>query len=80
MQQSPAAFTHLLFFFVSCENKLRHYKQSRDLRCTTPGIVQCSMCENTTLLAIKQLCKITFYYGLQKIILINYVCGFVTIA
>ena len=49
------------FFFASCENKLSHYKWSRDLRCITPGIVQCRLCENTTLLAIKQLHKITFY-------------------
>ena len=40
------------FFFVSCENKLRLYKRSRDLRCITPGIVQCRLCENATLLAI----------------------------
>ena len=56
MQQSPATSTRLLVFFVSCENKLRHYKRGRDLRCTTPGIVQC---RNATLLAIKQLRKIT---------------------
>ena len=37
MQQSPAAFTCSLVFFVSYENKLRHYKQSRDLRCITPA-------------------------------------------
>ena len=38
--------TFASFFFVSCENKLRHYKQSRDLRCITPDIVQCRVCEN----------------------------------
>ena len=48
-------------FLVSCENKLRHYKRSCDLRCITPGNVQCRLCENATLLAIKQLHKITFY-------------------
>ena len=47
-------------FFVSCENKLRHDKRSRDLRCITPGIVQCHACENATLLAIKQSRKITY--------------------
>ena len=61
MQRSPAASTRSLFFFGSCENKLRRYKRSRDLRCITPGIVQCRLCENATLLAIKQLHKITFY-------------------
>ena len=63
MQRSPAASICLRFFFVSCENKLpvSHYKRSRDLRCITPGIVQCRLCENATLLAIKQLRKITFY-------------------
>ena len=55
MQRSPAASTRSLVFFVSCENKLSHYKRSRDLRCITPGIVQCRVCENATLLAIKQL-------------------------
>ena len=58
-------------FFVSCENKLRHYKRSHDLRCITPGIVQCRLCENATMLAIKQLHKITFYQGSQKVIPIN---------
>ena len=58
MQRSPAASTHLLVF-ESCENKLPHYKQSCDLRCITPGIVQCRVCENATLLAIKQLRKIS---------------------
>ena len=50
-------------FFVSCENKLpvSHCKRSCELRCITPGIVQCRLCENATLLAIKQLHKITFY-------------------
>ena len=48
-------------FFVSCENKLSHYKQSHDLRCITPGIVQFRLCENATLISIKQLHKITFY-------------------
>ena len=71
MQQSPAASICSLFFFISCENKLSYYKQSRDLQCITPGIVQCRLCENATLLAIKQLPKITFYQGSQKIILIN---------
>ena len=47
-------------FFGSCENKISHYKRSRDLRCITPGIVQCRLCENATLLAIKQFRKITF--------------------
>ena len=61
MQQSPAASICLLFFFVSCENKLSHDKRSRDLRCITPGIVQCRLCENATLLAIRQLRKITLY-------------------
>ena len=74
MQRSPAASTRSLFFFVSCENKLRQYKRSRELRCITPGIVQCRLCENATLQAIKQLRKITFYYGSPKIILINNVC------
>ena len=60
MQRCPAASTRSLFFFVSCENKLRHYKRSRDLRCITPGTVQCRLCENATLLAIKHLRKITF--------------------
>ena len=63
MQRSPAASTRSLVFFGSCENKLRHYKRSRDLRCITPGIEQCRVCENATLLAIKQLRKIAFYYG-----------------
>ena len=31
-------------FFGSCENKLRHYKRSRDLRCITPGIVRGFCC------------------------------------
>ena len=61
MQRSPAASTGLLVFFVSCENKLRHYERSHDLRRITPGIGQCHVCENATLLAIKQLRKITFY-------------------
>ena len=52
LQQSPAASTCSQIFFISCENKLHHYKRSRDLRCITPDIVQCHMCENTTLLAI----------------------------
>ena len=30
-QQSPAASTCSLVFFISCENKLHHYKQSRDM-------------------------------------------------
>ena len=51
MQRSSAAFTRLLVFFFSCENKLHHYKQSCDLRCITSGIVQCCECENSTLLA-----------------------------
>ena len=55
MQRSPAASTCSLVFFVSCENKLRHYKRSRYMRCITPGIVQCRLRENATLLAIKQL-------------------------
>ena len=75
MQQSPAASTRSLVFFGSCENKSRHYKRSRDLRCITPGIVQCHLCENATLLAIKQLRKITFYQNCQKVMLINYVCN-----
>ena len=54
MQQSPAASICSLIFFRSCENELSHYKRSRDLRCITPGIVQCRLCENATLLAIKQ--------------------------
>ena len=58
---SPAASTHSLIFFGSCENKLCHYKQSFDMRCITPGIVQCRLCENITLLAINQLRKITFH-------------------
>ena len=49
------------FFYVSCKNKLSHYKRSRNLRCITRGIVQCRLCENATLLAIKQLHKITCY-------------------
>ena len=61
MLRSPAVSICSLFFFVSCENKLSHYKRSRDLRCITPGIVQCRLSENATLLAIKQLHKITFY-------------------
>ena len=61
MQRSPAVSVRSLVFFGSCENKLGHYKQSRDMRCITPGIVQCRLCENATLLAIKQLRKITFY-------------------
>ena len=40
--------------FVSCENKLSHCKRSRDLQCITPGTMQCRLCENATLLAIKQ--------------------------
>ena len=60
MPRSPAASICSLFFYVSRENKLRHYKRIRDLRCITPGIVQCRLCENATLLAIKQLHKITF--------------------
>ena len=72
MQRSPAASTRLLVFFGSCENELRHYKLSRDLRYITPDIVQCRLCENATLLAIKH--KITFYKSSQKIIFINYVC------
>ena len=74
MQRSSAASIRSLFFFGSCENKLGHYKRSRDLRCITPGIVQCRLCKNAALLAIKQLRKITFFYGSQKIILINQVC------
>ena len=50
---------------------MRHYKQSRDLRYITPDIVQCHVCENATLLAIKQLRKITIYRNSQKIRLIN---------
>ena len=63
MQRSPAASTtpHVRwFFFGSCENRLRRYKRSRSLRCITLGIVQCHVCENTTLLAIKQFRKIAF--------------------
>ena len=45
---------------------MRHYKQSRDLRYITPGIVQCRVCENETLLAIKQLRKITLYRNFTK--------------
>ena len=36
------------------------------MQCITPGIVQCRVCENAALLAIKQLHKITFYKGSQK--------------
>ena len=61
MQRSPAVSTRSLVFFISCENKLRHHKRSRDLQCITPCIVQCRLCENAALLAIKQLRKITFY-------------------
>ena len=61
MQRSPAASSCSLFFFVSCENILRHYKRSRDLGCITPDIVQCRLCENATLPAIEQLRKITRY-------------------
>ena len=45
---------------------MRHYKQSRDLRYITPGIVECRVCENETLLAIKQLRKTTLYRNSQK--------------
>ena len=61
MQRSPAVSTHSLVLFGSCGNKLHHYKRSRDMQCITPGIVQCRLCENATLLAIKQLRKIIFY-------------------
>ena len=60
LQRSPAVSIRSLFFFVSCETKLSHYRRSRDLRCITPSIVQRRLCENATLLAIKQLLKITF--------------------
>ena len=66
MQRSPAASTRSLVFFGSCENKLCHYKRSRELRCITPGIVQCRVCENAALQAIKQLRKITFHKAKEE--------------
>ena len=50
---------------------MRHYKQSRDLQYITPGIVQCRVRENETLLAIKQLRKTALYRNSQKIRLID---------
>ena len=58
---SSSVHTFASFFFGSCENKLRHYKRCRDLRCITSGIAQCRVCENATLRAIKQLRKINYF-------------------
>ena len=75
MQRSPAAFSpSLVFFLEAVKINCVTIKEAATCNASLQALCNGACVKTPTLLAIKQLRKITFYLGSQKMILINYVC------